>query len=213
MKLIDKDAFVAEIKNLENAYKKIPTSYNSYEEGLKEGRLIGYKDALHKINTLEVKEVDLEKHLKEDIEDVFFDLDGVAVKGATHYLTVEDVKDIAKHFFELGLKTQKGEQVDYGKLKTSLDNALSKETKESWEKFLQEEQKTSVWHDANDEPDENVEIVFQWHLIDSEDKWLDTGFYDKELGCFKTVGVLGGCDRVQMKYIIKWAKASDLLKL
>ena len=59
------------------------------------------------INTLEVKEVDLEKHLKEDIEDVFFDLDGVAVKGATHYLTVEDVKDIAKHFFELGLKTQK----------------------------------------------------------------------------------------------------------
>ena len=73
------------------------------------------------INTLEVKEVDLEKHLKEDIEDVFFDLNGVAVKGATHYLTVEDVKDIAKHFFELGLcatlteedvkryKVQKGE--------------------------------------------------------------------------------------------------------
>jgi hypothetical protein len=47
--------------------------------------------------------VDLEKHLKEDIEDVLFDLDGVAVKGATHYLTVEDVKDIAKHFFELGM--------------------------------------------------------------------------------------------------------------
>ena len=51
----------------------------------------------------------MEKHLKEDIEDVFFDLDGVAVKGATHYITVEDVKCIAKHFFELGLKAQKGE--------------------------------------------------------------------------------------------------------
>ena len=106
--LIDKSTLVAEIENLENTYKKCPTR-NSYEEGLKDGRLIGYKDALYKINTLEVKEGDLEKHLKEDIEDTLFDLDGVAVKGATHYLTVEDVKDIAKHFFELGLKAQKGE--------------------------------------------------------------------------------------------------------
>ena len=56
MELIDKSALVAEIKNLENTYKKCPTR-NSYEEGLKDGRLIGYKDALHKIDTLEVKEV------------------------------------------------------------------------------------------------------------------------------------------------------------
>ena len=66
----------------------------------------------NKLDTLVVEEVDLEKHLKEDIEDVLFDLNGVAVKGATHYLTVEDVKDIAKHFYELGLKVaQKGEEV------------------------------------------------------------------------------------------------------
>lgn len=60
------------------------------------------------IDTLEVKEVDLEKELSM-LDRTLFDLDGVAVKGATHYLTVEDVKDIAKHFFELGLKVQKGE--------------------------------------------------------------------------------------------------------
>ena len=54
--LIDKSALVAEIENLESTYKKCPTS-NSYEEGLKDGRLIGYKDALYKIDTLEVKEV------------------------------------------------------------------------------------------------------------------------------------------------------------
>ena len=67
------------------------------------------RDPRYKEN-LEAKDVDLEKHLKEDIEDVFFDLDGVAVKGATHYITVEDVKDIAKHFYELGVnKAQKGE--------------------------------------------------------------------------------------------------------
>jgi len=56
-KYIPKSALVAEIENLVNTYKKCPTR-NSYEEGLKDGRLIGYKDALHKINTIEVKEVD-----------------------------------------------------------------------------------------------------------------------------------------------------------
>ena len=58
-------------------------------------------------NTIGVKEVDLEKEL-ETLDSLLYDLDGVAVKGATSYLTVEDVKDIAKHFFELGLKA-KGE--------------------------------------------------------------------------------------------------------
>ena len=57
---------------------------------------------------LEVKEVDLEKELKL-LDNTLFDLDGVAVQGATHYLTVEDVKDIARHFYKLGLKAQKGE--------------------------------------------------------------------------------------------------------
>ena len=56
--------------------------------------------------SLEVKEVDLEKELS-ILDRTLFDLDGVAVKGATHYLTVEDVKDLAKHFFELGINTQK----------------------------------------------------------------------------------------------------------
>lgn len=60
-------------------------------------------DEIARLEKLKVKEVDLDKHLKEDIEDVLFDLDGVAVKGATHYLTVEDIKDIARHFFKLGM--------------------------------------------------------------------------------------------------------------
>jgi len=95
MALIDKDALVARIENLENTYKKCPTR-NSYEEGLKEGRLIGYKDALHKINTLEVKEVDL------DFEQELYKAFG-QVKDFTLGMR------IAKHFFELGLKAQKGE--------------------------------------------------------------------------------------------------------
>lgn len=46
-------------------------------------------------------EVDLEKALN-SLDDAYFDLGGIAVKGATYYLTVEDLKDIARHFYELG---------------------------------------------------------------------------------------------------------------
>ena len=106
MKLIDKDALTEKL--WERRVKNRDFGGSPYSE-------YGHEDdeILSLINALEVKEVDLEKHLKEDIEDVLFDLDGVAVKGATHYLTVEDVKNIAKHFFELGIavgnKAQKGE--------------------------------------------------------------------------------------------------------
>lgn len=99
MKLIDK--IKAEVEKKTNG-----------EQGYSSGDAeCGYqdcaKDILSFLDTLEVKEVDLEKEL-ETLDSLFYDLDGVAVKGATSYLTVEDVKDIAKHFFELGLKV-KGE--------------------------------------------------------------------------------------------------------
>lgn len=93
--LIDKDALIAEIENLENIYKKCPTR-NSYEEGLKDGRLIGYKDTLYKINTLEVKEVDLDKEIE-------------LIKGDYEQVDVawnNDFDFIAKHFFALGLKAK-----------------------------------------------------------------------------------------------------------
>ena len=76
---IDKSALVAEIESLENIYKKCPIR-NSYEEGLIDGRLIGYKDALYIINTLEVKEVDLEKDIKQIVS--------LYYEGIKHY---EDV--------------------------------------------------------------------------------------------------------------------------
>ena len=88
MKLIDKDALVTEIEDLENIYRKCPTR-NSYEEGLRNGRLIGYKDALYKINTLEVKEVDLEKEIE------------VWEYSFKHCPASMGYKETAKHFFEL----------------------------------------------------------------------------------------------------------------
>lgn len=57
---IDKAALVAEIERLRKVYKQIPTRSN-YEDGLKEGRLIGYKDALDKINKFDVIDEDFKK--------------------------------------------------------------------------------------------------------------------------------------------------------
>jgi hypothetical protein len=135
MKLIDKDVVVAEIDDWRDKIKKaifiIPLEGRQRADAAFEYEILGkvrdFFDTLEVIKvgvdfgdpkwdksakciidtkTLEVKDVDLEKHLKEDIEDVFLDLDGVVVKGATHYITVEDVKYIAKNFFELGLKSK-----------------------------------------------------------------------------------------------------------
>lgn len=111
MALIDKAALVAKI---EKRFDEYSSSILRHYDACTEARASELGKILVFLNTLEVKEMDLEKHLKEDIEDVFFDLNGVAVKGATHCLTVEDVKDIAKHFYELGMaasnKAQKGEE-------------------------------------------------------------------------------------------------------
>lgn len=105
MELLDKSALIAEY----------PTR-NNYEEGLKEGRLIGYKDALNKINNLEVKEVDLEKEIKNRIdnlsnlycymEDLFNGKEEEGVYPIPEKVTNE-LFEFAKHFFELGLKAQK----------------------------------------------------------------------------------------------------------
>lgn len=98
-KYINKDAVVAEL----NRIKKEECPIDTYEGRMK---LFYFERFLSFINTLEVKEVDLEKELS-ILDNILFDLDGVAIAGATAYITVEDVKAIAKHFFELGLNAQK----------------------------------------------------------------------------------------------------------
>ena len=103
MKLIDKDALVAEIENLENTYKKCPTR-NSYEEGLKDGRLIGYKDALHKINTLEVKEVDI-SNISENLAEAYEYLDYTSTGNLAHNkpMVSARLKKAIRGLFDAGL--------------------------------------------------------------------------------------------------------------
>jgi hypothetical protein len=91
MKLIDKDALVAEIEKLKEHVPFYPTwaEKDSYTDGV--------DDALDKIYTLEVKEVDLHLAYHDFLE--------------SHKTTGYMLFEVAEYFFELGLKAQKGEKV------------------------------------------------------------------------------------------------------
>ncbi len=99
MKLIPKDALLAEIeRRIADNKKDIErASHKNLEEYFE-----GYEDALvllktKFLDTLEVKEVDLEEEYNNYMEKY----NGVWVDS--------DYIKFAKHFFELGLKAQKGE--------------------------------------------------------------------------------------------------------
>ena len=94
-KLIDKDALAREIRK-----RLLPVirdkHYDEWEEGQDSERIA----ILDIIDTLGIKEVDLEKEYKDFVEE-----DPVYNKLVNGIVG----KAIAKHFFELGLKAQKGE--------------------------------------------------------------------------------------------------------
>jgi hypothetical protein len=103
MKLIDKDALVAEINK-----RIIDAPVNN----IGHQRVWAYNDVKDIIDTLEVKEVDLEKELNNFIEQqkAFVKDDRVVeYNNGDTFNHIYDLEDIAKHFFELGLKAQKGE--------------------------------------------------------------------------------------------------------
>ena len=97
MKLIDKDALIAEIERKADIICQGVLS----EEATMSVEY--FKDSLISfLDTLEVKEVDLEKEYKDFVEE-----DPVYNKLVNSIVG----KAIAKHFFELSLKVQKGEEV------------------------------------------------------------------------------------------------------
>ena len=95
---IDKSALVAEIERLKNT--SLEYGYNTMQRILADsGKDISLRQLQNFIDTLEVKEVDLNK----EIENYFNGF------GKFPSVGIDDCIDIAKHFFELGLKAQKGE--------------------------------------------------------------------------------------------------------
>ena len=89
--LIDKDTLVAEIKRIKD---EIGIGLNAYEMGEENGKAEMCDMFLSFIDTLETKEVDLKK----EINDYH-----TTIKPTVWFNTLED---IAKHFFELGLKVK-----------------------------------------------------------------------------------------------------------
>ena len=112
--LIDKDALVAEIKRR----KELVSDPILLGNDLMIGERNAYFNLLSFIDTLEVKEVDLE-HLEQEVKDFCYKFDDR--KDKWYDMTPHDknimtnptwsnfAMQLAKHFFELGIKAQKGE--------------------------------------------------------------------------------------------------------
>ena len=97
MELIDKAVVKAEIE------RRIKEHHSGY--------LVCLKDILSFLDTLEVKEVDLEKEIKEQIDKYYENCNKKLEEigeddNDISFLTLDG---FARHFFELGLKAQKGE--------------------------------------------------------------------------------------------------------
>ena len=99
MKLIDKEKVVEEIERIKK--EECPT--DSYEGRCK---MLWFEQFSSFLDTLEVKEVDLEKEI-DNIWNPHFNLgwDDNSLVIINH----KSFESIANHFFELGLKAKKGE--------------------------------------------------------------------------------------------------------
>lgn len=98
---IDKAAVAAEIKRriktLNELFKKRPISWPTLEKLIEEN-----KKVLSFLDTLEVKDVELEKEIK------LYKMRNPIIQHREDSLN-NYMSNVAKHFFELGLKAQKGE--------------------------------------------------------------------------------------------------------
>ena len=113
--LIDKDATLTEIESLKDNVPYFPTIAE------KEAYRAGVDGACCKIYSLEVKEVDLKKEI---------------CKALINLKSKDSMRDWFTHFFELGLKAQKGKQI-MAKIKI-VYKPLSKEEQDKFDKSQQE---------------------------------------------------------------------------
>lgn len=99
---INKAAVVAELERRINE----EIQRHAVDLGYSQGCVDSMRNVLSFLDTLEVKEVDLEKELDEYTADNFWALKGN--NESPYLLDKDDMLKVAKHFFELGLKA-KGE--------------------------------------------------------------------------------------------------------
>ena len=100
MKLIDKSALLAEIEKLVDKGKY----HEEFDCAYRDGNNSAIYALKEKIDTLEVKEVDLD-YIKDELDEV------VKIHKPNEDFGWGTLYNVATHFFELGLKAQKGEDV------------------------------------------------------------------------------------------------------
>ena len=108
---INKTDVMSEIKRIKKN-KKLKQDWHFVEfDG---GYLSALDDIKVFLDTLEVKEVDLEKEINNYISNNFFGSEtvGFYANRTKEEPNDQDIALCAKHFFELGFKAQKGEQYD-----------------------------------------------------------------------------------------------------
>lgn len=111
--LINKSSLVAKIEKLKNdaLQKKEQCKRRGFEKIMHQ---IGAYNKIHSfLDTMEVKEVDFGTEVYKYIEEHFNMYDDgnqtLQTKDKKSLIGMADAENIAKHFFELGLKAQKGE--------------------------------------------------------------------------------------------------------
>ena len=111
MALIDKDTLLEEIDRLQNTIKATSIDHRISKEQA-EAYKVCVKLRSFIEDSIEIKEVNLEKELENLIEkEKAFITDNREVKyyNGDSFNHIYELEFIAKHFFELGIKTQKGE--------------------------------------------------------------------------------------------------------
>jgi len=99
MKLIDKDTVVAEIERRKKYYENIQMIKPVYESNIED-----FNELLSFLDTLEVKEVNLDKEIRR------YRMNNPII-GHREGTLYDYMANAAKHFFELGLKAQKGDNI------------------------------------------------------------------------------------------------------
>jgi hypothetical protein len=131
MKLIDKDALVAEIeRRLEKLYEFLPDASKvekgmiTISEACNTGKYTALESFENYIDTLEVKEVDLEKYYHDFLQKEWFD------KNCSRTMS-EMMAFTAKHFFELGLRASQSTVSVYGIEEALKENGIDPDSKEA----------------------------------------------------------------------------------
>lgn len=101
MELIDKAVVVAEIENRIKETESMQPKFDQFWAG----QISAFKGVLKILDTLETKEVDLEKEVRKFIKDNCTSLEEPD-EFLTTIMQLDDMVIFAKHFYELGLKSK-----------------------------------------------------------------------------------------------------------